>query len=93
MDIKKYDGMELKYGNTKTYKYELDKERLNWLTDKTNRSNSQTLFLFQLVDGDFEKLKEVEMQIKNCFYFACPSDKDELNKLMSMQQKSTYFSL
>ena len=85
--------MELKYGNTKKYKYELDKERLNWLTDKTNRSNSQTLFLFQLVDGDFEKLKEVEMQIKNCFYFACPSDKDELNKLMSMQQKSTYFSL
>ena len=85
--------MELKYGNTKTYKHELDKERLNWLTDKTNRSNSQTLFLFQLVDGDFEKLKEVEMQIKNCFYFACPSDKDELNKLMSMQPKSTYFSL
>jgi len=85
--------MELKYRNTKTYKYELDKERLNWLTDKTNRSDAQTLFLFQLVDGDFEKLKEVEMQIKNCFYFACPSDKDELNKLMSMQQKSTYFSL
>jgi hypothetical protein len=85
--------MELKYGNTKTYKYELDKERLNWLTDKTNRSNTQTLFLFQLADGDFEKLKEVEMQIKNCFYFTCPSDKDELNKLMSMQPKSTYFSL
>ena len=85
--------MELKYGNTKTYKHELDKERLNWLTDKTNRSNAQTLFLFQLVDGDFEKLKKVEAQIKNCFYFACPSDKDELNKLMSMQPKSTYFSL
>jgi len=85
--------MELKYGNTKTYKYELDKERLNWLTDKTNRSNTQTLFLFQLVDGDFEKLKDVEMQIKNCFYFACPSDKDELNELMSLQPKSTYFSL
>ena len=85
--------MNLKYGNTKTYRYELNKERLNCLTDKTGRSNGQTQFLFQLVDGDFEKLKEVEVQIKNCFYFACPSDKDELNKLMSMRPKSTYFSL
>ena len=85
--------MELKYGQTKTYKYELDKERLNWLTDRTNRSNGQTQFLFQLVDGEFEKLKQVELQIKNCFYSACPADKEELNKLMSMQPKSDYFSL
>jgi len=44
-------------------------------------------------DGDFEKLNELEMQIKNCFYFACPSDKDELNHLMNTQPKRTYFSL
>lgn len=85
--------MELKYGKTKTYKYELDKERLEWLTDRTNRSKGQTQFLFQLVDGDFEKLKQVEVQIKNCFYSACPSDKDELNRLMTTQPKSDYFSL
>ena len=85
--------MELKYGKAKTYKYELDKEQLEWLTDRTNRSKRQTQFLFQLVDGDFERLKQVELQIKNCFYSACPGNKDELNRLMSMQPKSDYFSL
>jgi len=82
-----------KYGLTKTYKYELDKERLNWLTDRTNRSNGQTQFLFQLVDGDFEKLKQLEMKIKNCFYSACPADKETADEVMNMQQKSEWFSL
>jgi hypothetical protein len=85
--------MDLKYGQTKTYKYELDKERLEWLTDRTNRSTGQTQFLYQLVDGNFEKLKQLEVQIKNCFYSACPADKRTVDKVMSMQQKSDYFSL
>lgn len=85
--------MDLKYGQTKTYKYELDKERLNWLTDRTNRSNGQTQFLFQLVDGDFEKLKRLEMKIKNCFYFACPDDKETVAEVMNMQSTREWFSL
>jgi hypothetical protein len=85
--------MELKYGQTKTYKYELDKERLNWLTDRTYRSNGQTQFLFQLVDGDFKKLKQLEMKIKNCFYCSCPADKETVEEVMNMQSKSEYFSL
>jgi hypothetical protein len=35
-------NFELKYGHRNTYLYELEKEKLNWLTDKTNRSNSQS---------------------------------------------------
>ena len=87
------DKNNLKYGQTKTYKHELDKERLNWLTDRTNRSNGQTQFLFQLVDGDFEKLKQLEMKIKNCFYSACPADKETVDEVMNMQPKSEWFSL
>lgn len=83
---------ELKYGRKDTYKYELDKERLNWLTDRTNRSNGQTQFLFQLVDGDFEKLKQLEMQLKNCFCFYCPADKDEVEKVMNLVPKSAHFN-
>ena len=85
--------MELKYGHKETYQYELDNERLNWLTSKTNRSNGQTQFLFQLVDGDFEKLKQLEIQLKNCFFSACPGDKEEVDKVMKMTPKWDGFKL
>jgi len=74
-------------------KHSLDLERLNWLTDRTNRSNNQTQFLFDLVDGDFEKLKTLETQIKNCFLFYCPGDKDEVDKVLKMEPKDDSFSL
>lgn len=80
--------MKTEYGHKETYQYELDKERLNWLTSKTNRSNHQTQFLFQLVDGDFEKLQELELKMKNCFYWDCPSDKEEVDKVMKMTNKT-----
>ena len=73
--------MELKYGYTITYKYELDKERLTRITDITNRSEGQTQFLFQLVDGDFEKLLLLEKQLKRLSY--CPGDKEEVDKIMN----------
>lgn len=85
--------MKLQYGQVKTYKYKLDKERLNWLTDKTNRSNGQTLFLFQLVDGNFEKLKQLEIKIKNIFYSACPADKEAVQEVMRIKSKSDWFYL
>lgn len=85
--------MELKYGHKKTYKHYLDKERLNWLTDRTNRSNAQTLFLFQLVDGDYEELKKLEMQLKNCFCHYCPADKEEVSKVMKLEQRSKLLEL
>ena len=85
--------MELKYGKSSTYKYEIDDERLNWLTDRTNRSNGQTKFLFQLVDGDFEKLKQLEVQIKNCLYNGCPADKETVDKVLNMEPYKNWFSL
>lgn len=85
--------MKLKYGKTETYKYELDKERLNWLTERTNRSNAQTQFLFQLCDGGFDKLKKLEMQLKNCFCFYCPDTKEEVYRVLKMEAKSQWFKL
>jgi len=84
--------MELRYGHKETYKHELDNERLNWLTDRTNRSNSQTQFLYQLVDGDFERLKQLETKIKNCFYSGCPADNETVEEVINMQSKSECFS-
>lgn len=84
--------MELKYGITETYKYKLDNNCLDWLTIKTNRAKHQTQFLFNLVDGDFEKLKKLEIQIKNCFVHYCPASVEEVKKIMNMKTKSEYFS-
>lgn len=85
--------MEIQYGKTDSYKHQLDKEKLNWLTDRTIRSNGQTIFMFQLVDGDFERLKQLEMNIKNCFYFGCPADKETVNEILEMQPKNKWFIL
>jgi len=83
----------VKYGNSSTYPFELDKERLEWLSDKVNRSKGQTQFLFQMVGGDFEKLKALEVQIKNCFVSYCPADVEEVEKVMALVPKSNWFTL
>ena len=46
--------MKLRYGQTTTYQHTLDEDSLSWLCNQTNRSKTQTLYLFQLVDGDFK---------------------------------------
>jgi len=74
-------------------KYELDKERLNWLTNQTNRSNPQTQFLFQLCGRCFEKLKHLEHKIKNCYYFACPADVETVDEVLKMENQTHFFSL
>ena len=85
--------MTLEYGKTETYEHELSEENLKWLVKRTNRSDRQTLFLFQLVDGDFEQLKKLETLIKNCFYTSCPGNKEEAEKILETEPKSNYFSL
>ena len=65
----------------------LDKDRLKWLTDKTNRGLWQTQFLYELVDGDFEKLKQLEMQLSNCLVNWCPGDKEAVDYVMSLEPK------
>ena len=85
--------METKCAQSKTYNYRLDDERLNWLTKQTNRSNGQTQFLFQLVDGDFEKLKKLEMNLYNCFCGYCPGDVEEVNKVLNLTPKKEFLKL
>ena len=60
---------------------------------KTNRSYNQTQQLFELYDCDFEKLKNVEKQMRNCFCFYCPGDKEELEKVMKLTPKTDKFKL
>lgn len=84
---------DLKYGQSQTYKYNLDTDKLNWLIDKTNRSKAQTLFLYELVDGSFEKLQQLETQIKNCFICFCPGTIEQMNEIMLMQPRSDFFHL
>jgi len=85
--------MEIIYGNTSTYIYEMEQDQLEELIKKTNRSRGQTLFLFQLVDGDFEKLKDLESKIKNSLYICCPGDKDEVDKILSTKCENKWFNL
>jgi len=64
-------------------KYELDDKRLNFLTSTFNRSKNQTQFLYDLLDGDFDKLFQLELTIKNKHIHYCPSDMEEVNKILN----------
>lgn len=81
----------LKYGSGKTYPYELDLERLNYLADKVNICNAQVLWMFQLVDGDYEKLKILLMQLKNCHCDFVPGYKEKVEEVMKKTPKTIFF--
>lgn len=84
----------MKYSFESTYSFPLlDKERLEMLTRQTNRNARQTQFLFQLVEGEFEKLVELEEQIKNCFIAGCPSRKTEVEHILSLTAKTNFFKI
>jgi len=72
-------------------KHKLDSDRLIALIAKSNRAEAQTQFLFNLLDGDFNKLCELEEKIKNNFLFFCPDSKEEVNKILKMGYGSHYF--
>lgn len=82
--------MKLKYGYKETYQHQMSKEQLDFLTSKTNRSTGQTLFLYQLVDGDFERLIKLEEQIKNCFIHYCPGDKESVEDIMGLTPRDNF---
>jgi len=83
---------QLRYGHFSTYTYELDSAQLNWLTDQTNRSNSQTMWLFQLVEGDWEALKAYEEKTKNT-WSGCAGTKSELERVMALEVSNPWFKL
>lgn len=71
----------------------MTQEQLNWLTSQTLRSVNQTKFLYDLLDKDFEKLKNLEVQLKNCFCSYCPGNMEEVEKVLSMTPKNVWFKL
>jgi hypothetical protein len=77
------EKQDLIYGNPETYKYKMSDDILIGFSSIFNRKTHQTMFLFQLVDGNIEKLWLLEMAIKNRFYFRCPENKEEVEKLMA----------
>jgi len=72
-------------------KHILDEQRLEWLAFEVNRSNGQVSFLYNLVDGDWDKLLALEYKLKNNFLSYCPGDKESVAEVMSMELKSDWF--
>ncbi len=71
----------------------MDPGLLDRFTDVTNRSKAQTNFLFDLCDGDFQKLVMLEEKIKNNFLSYCPGDKEEVEKILAIEDESGWFNL
>jgi len=61
----------------------LDDHRMKWLTDRTNRHPRQTQMLFELVEGDFDRLLMLEYCIKVKFIPYCPGDKEEVSNILT----------
>lgn len=72
------------YGKTITYPFTIDKECLDELCLKFNRGSGQTLFLFQLVGGDYEKLVLLEEHIKIYSIGYCPDNTEEVEEILLM---------
>lgn len=84
----------LKYVEKSTYQFELDEDRLELLTGKTNRSKGQTQFLFNLIGGDFEKLKQLELSLKNSLYGGgCPDTLEEVENVLNRKNVCTLLTL
>ena len=58
-------------------------EKLEKFTDVTNRSVRQTNFLLGLLEGNFERLVELEEKLKNNFIFYCPGDLETVEEIMN----------
>lgn len=65
----------------------------DWLSDLTNRHPRQTLFLLDLLEGDFHKLVQLEMRLKNCFCHYCPGDMGEVEKVLSMEPRTDLLTI
>jgi hypothetical protein len=76
--------MNCKYGDTNTYKYKIKKEYLEALSTVINRSNGQTLFMYQLVDGNMTMFFQLMYKMKKYFVSYCPGDVEEVNKILNL---------
>ena len=71
----------------------MNNDLLDKFIDATNRSKGQTNFLFDLCDGNFQKLVRLGDKIKNNFLGYCPNDKEEVEKILTMEDESGWFNL
>ena len=71
----------------------MNNDLLDDFTNVTNRSKGQTNFLYDLCDGDFQKLVRLEEKIRNNFLSYCPDDKEEVEKILAMDDESDWFNL
>ena len=63
---------------------------LDRLSDVTNRSYGQTVFLFELLDKDLKKLVLLEQKLLNNFLSYCPNDKEECEKVLALGDGSEW---
>jgi hypothetical protein len=66
---------------------------LNRLRLSVNRSEAQSLFLLELLDGDFVKLLELEEKIKNNFIGYCPADRETCDSILSMDNGTGWYRI
>jgi len=71
----------------------MNAEYLNRLTNVTNRSKGQTLFLLELLGYDVLKLLELEEKLQNNFLNYCPGDLKECEKVLNMDKGTNWFNL
>jgi hypothetical protein len=74
----------------KTTTYE--KSLFDYVSDLTNRSMGQTASLYELCNFDFNLLCRVEEKLKNTFNNYCPSTKEEVDYLLSLEDKTTDYN-
>jgi len=67
-----------------TLKENLGDKFVDVFTNVTNRSVNQTEYLYRLCGYDFWKFVNLELKIMNNQVFYCPGDKEELEKIMKM---------
>ena len=64
-------------------KNELKDDQLKYLTSTYNRSKNQLQFLYDLLDGNFDKLLLLHEKIKEKHINYCPGDIDEINNILN----------
>lgn len=72
---------------------QLGKQMVEVLTNRTNRSKGQTMFLLELLNGDYNKLLELEERLKNNFLYYCPADMEEVEKVLAMKNDKCLLDL
>ena len=56
-------------------------------TTKSNRVKGQTLFLLDLVGGDYKSMFELELLLRYNHVHYCPGDKEEVSKVFRVGHK------